>query len=553
MENIGIKLVGSAGEGIALAGDTLAKILARYGYNVEALQCHGPAQRKGESISMVTFGDVVYCQEENPSIVACLGSPESYIGKGSLIYDDSRGKSFEGYAIPVTKISQQLKDNTVRNMVMLGAIAASLAIPFKYVKSVVSDDPILGKNPINVEAARRGYQSFKESGRNPIIQISEGNNKDLVYMSGNEAIAAGAIAAGCIYCVAYPITPATPISHILAKTLPQLGGDFVQVEDEIAAICRALGYSAAGGKAIVPTSGPGISLMQEALGYAIATEIPLVVVNVQRYGLSTGGPTWLYQGDLLQSLYGTHGGGSELRIVLVPRTREECFYTTILAFNMAELFQVPVCILSDADLGNNGRSTFKKPNVSEIEIIDRKRIGGNVVNGELERFPEYGVGPMPDIGTKGVVYSTTGLVHDSLGKVSLTPETAQIMMDRIKGKIDSNRFVRYCIEGNPRSSLAVITVGSVYGPVRKALEIAQQHGEEFSLLTFNSISHLPVDVLQEYVTKNDRVVVAELNQDGQLYKLIAGSLARGSKVIESLTKYDGTQFKPSEILDALYG
>ena len=254
------------------------------------------------------------------------------------------------------------------------------------------------------------------------------------YITGDVACAEGAIAAGCLFFGAYPITPATEIAEHMAERLPDIGGTFIQMEDEIAAIASILGAAWTGVKSMTATSGPGFSLMMENLGLAVCTETPCVIVNVQRTGPSTGLPTQTGQGDMMQARWGSHGD-YEL-IALAPSSPQDCFYQTIRAFNLSEKYRVPVLIMADEIVGHMSEKVII-PEASTIHLVDRPKPTGRKDRFKLYEPGPNGVAPMPAIGD-GYNIHVTGLTHDERGYPAMTVEAQEQMMTRIKGKIRNN-------------------------------------------------------------------------------------------------------------------
>jgi 2-oxoglutarate/2-oxoacid ferredoxin oxidoreductase subunit alpha len=254
------------------------------------------------------------------------------------------------------------------------------------------------------------------------------------YMTGDEACAEGALAAGCLFFGGYPITPATEIAEQMSKRLPEVGGTFIQMEDEIAAIASVLGAAWAGQKSMTATSGPGFSLMMENVGLAVCTETPCVVVNVQRVGPSTGLPTMGAQADMMQARWGSHG---DYRIIaLAPMSAQEIFYQTILAFNLSERYRTPVFIMTDEIVGHMSEKVIIP---AADAIVTESRPGPK---GRKDRFLLYkpgknGVAPMPAAG-EGYNVHVTGLTHDEKGYPVMTVEAQEQMMDRLCRKIDDN-------------------------------------------------------------------------------------------------------------------
>ncbi|HKK90859.1 MAG TPA: 2-oxoacid:acceptor oxidoreductase subunit alpha, partial [Desulfobacteraceae bacterium] len=260
-------------------------------------------------------------------------------------------------------------------------------------------------------------------------------NKKIKFVQGNEACVAGALYAGIDFFAGYPITPSTEVAELLARQLPEKGGKFIQMEDEIASMCAIIGASLTGNKVMTATSGPGFSLKQEALGYACMAEIPCVVVNVQRGGPSTGNPTHVSQGDVNQARWGTHGDHSI--IALTASNHQDVFTMTVDAFNLAETYRTPVILLFDEVVGHM-REKLVVPEPGELPLVDRLRTS---VKKGVDYHPylprEDGRLPMSDFGAEHR-YNVTGLFHDMWGFPSNNPKIVNELLHHINDKIENN-------------------------------------------------------------------------------------------------------------------
>ena len=274
------------------------------------------------------------------------------------------------------------------------------------------------------------------------------------YITGDEACAEGAMAAGCMFFGGYPITPATEVAEHMSVRLPEVGGTFIQMEDEIAAMASIIGASWAGCKSMTSTSGPGFSLMMENIGLAVCTETPCVVVNVQRAGPSTGLPTMGAQGDMMQARWGSHGH-YEI-IALSPSSGQEIFNQTITAFNLSEKYRVPVMLMTDEVIGHMSEKVVI-PEASEIKTISRPKPKGRKDRFKLYQPAENGVAPMPSAGD-GYKIHVTGLTHDERGYPTMTVEAQAEMTDRIVRKIRDNRHDIIMTESHNMEDAEIILV-----------------------------------------------------------------------------------------------
>ncbi|MCU0573284.1 MAG: 2-oxoacid:acceptor oxidoreductase subunit alpha [Syntrophobacteraceae bacterium] len=363
-------------------------------------------------------------------------------------------------------------------------------------------------------------------------------------LQGNEAMVEGALAAGCRFFAGYPITPATEISEVMSSRLPALGGTFIQMEDEIASLGAVIGASLAGVKSMTATSGPGFSLMQENLGFACIAEVPCVIANVMRGGPSTGLPTHVSQGDVMQARWGTHG--DHPIIVLAVSTTEDCFWLTLKAFNLSEKYRTPVIILSDEVVAHT-REKFVLPHPAEIEIIDRIR-----PTMPPDWYIPYednsrGVPPMGIFGD-GYRYHVTGLVHDVRGFPTQRADEIVPFMNRLFRKINQHFFDIQMVqeEFTEDAEKLVIAYGSVARSARRAVREARQRGDRCGLVQLITLWPFPRQMVEPLVRNVKAVLVPELNM-GQMSREVK-RVNQGAARIETLNRLDGSLITPGEIL-----
>jgi len=366
-------------------------------------------------------------------------------------------------------------------------------------------------------------------------------------LQGNEAIVEGALAAGCRFFAGYPITPASEISEVLSVRLPQAGGTFIQMEDEIASMGAVIGASLAGVKSMTATSGPGFSLMQENLGFACGAEVPCVVVDVMRGGPSTGLPTTPAQGDVQQARWGTHG--DHPIIVLAVSTVEDCFEITIRAFNLSEKYRVPVVILSDEMVAHT-RESVLLPSPEEYEVIDRAK-----PSMPPEWYIPYedttrGVSPMAAFG-EGYRYHVTGLVHDVRGFPTQRPEEVRAFITRLYRKItkgfDEIQMTSPMMTED--AEVAVITFGSVARSARRAVLEAREQNIKAGLLQLITLFPFPRHPVEGLIKQCRAVLVPEMNM-GQISREVKRVDTEGT-YIKKYSRIDGQFVTPGEILSQL--
>jgi 2-oxoglutarate ferredoxin oxidoreductase subunit alpha len=366
-------------------------------------------------------------------------------------------------------------------------------------------------------------------------------------MQGNEAIAEGALAAGARFFAGYPITPSTEIAEILAKKLPVLGGKFIQMEDEISSMAAVIGASLAGLKSLTATSGPGFSLKQENLGFAIMTEVPCVVVNVQRCGPSTGIPTATAQGDVMQARWGTHGDHPV--IALTPASVQESYTLTVQAFNLSERFRTPVILLSEEVIGHC-RERVVLPDISEIKIIDRKKPPAG-----LARYNPYepdadGVPPMANF-CDGYRYHVTGLTHDESGGPTTDPEKAERLIKRLNNKVMDHLDEITMTESwmTEDAEIIVIAYGATSRSAKRAVKMAREIGIKVGLFRLITIWPFPVKEVTALCRQAHTIIFPELNL-GQLIGEVERAAQNETNVV-GVNRVTGEMITPDEILNKI--
>ena len=366
-------------------------------------------------------------------------------------------------------------------------------------------------------------------------------------MQGNEACAAGAIAAGCRFFAGYPITPATEIAEIMARRLPQVRGKFIQMEDEIASMAAVIGASVGGAKALTATSGPGFSLMQENIGYAAMAEIPCVVVDVQRTGPSTGLPTQPSQGDVMQARWGTHG--DHPIIALCPSTVREVFDLTIKAFNLAEKYRTPVVLLMDAMIAHM-RERVELPEPDEIEVWDRAPTDVPPEWYKAYENEPHDAPPLAPFGD-GYRYHITGLFHDEYGYPTQRLDEIRPWLARVFGKIErgTSEIVDYVADPHlEKAEVVVITYGAAARSAQRAVTLARSRGNRVSLLKLRTLWPFPEEGVENAAGRLHCVIVPEMNL-GQLVTEVERIVGR--RKVMRINRADGQMIDPQEILEAI--
>lgn len=557
-----IRVGGEGGEGVISAGDIITMALARCSMEIYTFRTYPAEIKGGHAVYQVRASDDLLLSQGDGVDVLVAFNQEAYDRHASqlkppgiIVYDTDAFElpaEFKGirYGAPIATITrEQVGSNLTKNIVFVGVVAQLFGIPLDRFEDLLKER--YGKKgpeamEKNLLALNAGAAYVREHlTKQDAIRIVPRERGPRMVVSGNEALSLGAIAAGLKIYAGYPITPASDIMEWLAKELPKFGGSVIQTEDEIAAIGVVLGASFAGKKAMTATSGPGFSLMVEMLGLATMTEIPAVVVNVQRAGPSTGMPTKTEQADLGLAIYGAHGGAP--RIVVALTSVEDCFYGIIRAFNFSERFQTPVIVLSDQYLGHR-KASIDRPDLSQIQVEERAKPTPEELQ-PYHRFKitETYVSPMAIPGEMRACYTASGLEHEPSGALNYEPDNHQTMVAKRFKKLDPIKHLtgltrRYGVE---RPEIAVIGWGSSEGVIREAVALAERRGLPVGALHPKVICPLPEDDIREFLKPVKRVIVPEVNYSGQFAKWLRGFFA---VEVVSLAKAGGAPFSPKEVL-----
>ena len=362
------------------------------------------------------------------------------------------------------------------------------------------------------------------------------------FMQGNEALAEGALFAGCRFFAGYPITPASEVLEYLAKKMPKNGGICIQMEDEMASLAAAIGASWAGAKAMTATSGPGFSLMQELIGYAFMTETPVVVADIQRQGPSTGQATKGAQGDVMQARWGTHG--DYVSIVLSPNSPQEMFELVIEAFNLAEKYRTPVILLADEAVAHM-REIVEIPPLEEIRLSERKK--PRSVNEAF--FGGEDVPPMPPLG-EGYYVAVTGSTHNEYGiRFTADPQVHGKLVERLVGKIVKNtdKIAKFEAVNIEDCDVGIVAYGCTSRSVYEAIEMAKEKGIKIGFVRLKTIWPFPEKPVKKLAEKAEFIIVPEMNLR-QLYYEVQRVAGCEAKVV-SLNKIGGGEMiTPEEML-----
>ncbi|WP_163184344.1 2-oxoacid:acceptor oxidoreductase subunit alpha [Neobacillus sedimentimangrovi] len=562
------KVGGQQGEGIESTGEIFAIALNRLGYYLYGYRHFSSRIKGGHTNNKIRVSTTqVRSIADDLDILVAFDQEtidfnyKELHSKGVILADakfnPKKPEDTEAslYAVPFTEIATQLGTSLMKNMVAIGATAAILDLDIQVFEEVVKEifgkkgDQVVAKN---MEAIKAGFDNMSAnlSGVRT-MQLAKADGKKRMFMIGNDAIALGALAGGCRFMAAYPITPASEIMEYLIKKLPALGGTVIQTEDEIAAATMAIGANYAGVRTLTASAGPGLSLKMEAIGLSGMTETPLVIVDTQRGGPSTGLPTKQEQSDLMAMIYGTHG---EIpKIVMAPSTVEEAFYDTAEAFNLAEEYQVPVIVLSDLQL-SLGKQTVEPLNFDKVEIRRGKLITDELPELEGKAYfkryevTEDGVSPRVLPGMKNGIHHVTGVEHAETGKPSELAENRKAQMDKRMRKIQNIRFNTPVHKNVKHEEADVLFVGfnSTRGVIEEAMERLEKDGLKVNHAHIRLIHPFPTDEVLPLVQSAKKVVVVENNATGQLANILKMNVGHANKIVNHL-KYDGNPFLPHEV------
>ncbi len=567
-----IRIGGAAGDGVSSTGEILARTCSRSGLHCYGLNSYQSAIRGGHVWFQVRGGpEKLTSQGDNLDVLIALNSESAEIhapfvsSGGVVIHDKDRVKfpanlltpDAKTLAMPLGEISRKYDKNPImQNTVAIGATLYLLGLDFKVFETVLSDTFGRKKESVitaNMQAATSGYEYAKTNYNQLGVRAqSRASPRPKMLMTGNQAISLGAVMSGCKFYAAYPMTPASGILHWMAAHASSCGVVVKQAEDELAVINMGIGAAHSGVRAMVGTSGGGFSLMVEALGLAGMTETPIVIVESQRAGPSTGLPTKTEQGDLNMMIGASQGEFP--RIILAPLTVEDAYYATIEAFNLAERFQTPVIVASDLLLSEH------------IETVDGLRTDVLIDRGEWATSPsepylrykitETGISPRAIPGTAGTIFVAASdeheesgvVVSDVLSGIPRYVKEREEQMDKRMRKLEVARteLAPPKIYGSQQADITIVCWGSTFGVVMEAVDQLKEIGIVTNVLAFRNIWPLNGERLEPLLKGAKLLLSVECNYSGQLARTIRAETS--FEIENKLLKYDGEPFYPYEIV-----
>jgi len=556
---------GEAGQGVQSVGFLLAKVFARGGYHIFADQDYESRIRGGHNFFRVRVSDhkVNAIAEDVDILIAFnMASIELHqpkmVTQGIIIFDGEKIKGVSGnngslVSVPLEKLAEEKAgDKLMLNTVALGAALAAVNYDLDMLNTVLTDH--FGKGEVgdkNIAAAKAGYDYVRSEHNGNLRKIKPLSEPKRMLLTGNEAISLGAIAAGCKFMAAYPMTPASSIMEYMAAKSKEFDLVMVHAEDEIAAINMAIGAAYAGVRAMTATSGSGLCLMVEGIGLAGITETPIVIIDGQRPGPAVGLPTRTEQGDLQFVLHAHHGDFP--RAILAPATIEDAFWATVKAFNWADRYQLPVIVLTDQHLASS-HATVDPIDLSKV-TIDRGMLFSEKEDDPSEymrhRVTKSGISPRAFPGLGQALVVTDCDEHDEEGHLTedAGERTAQVQK-RLRKILPLKKEIgkphKY---GSRGAETTLIGWGSTYGAIHEAVDMLRREDVRINMLHLSELWPFPAKAVADAVSKTPNTYAIENNATGQLARLIKAET--GYDVSHRILKYDGRPFTPAYIAQAV--
>ncbi len=578
MRDVIIGMAGSGGDGIVSAGESLISAAAQDGYYAILTKSFGSQIRGGESSCRLRVSTSPVLNPGGMLDVAVVLNWEDFLRFGGelpvgektvVIFERKTGVDSTtlplggvhpalALAVPMEEMAMKSAGTLLaKNTVVLGLLAgwfglagASILAGLRKKFARKGEAVLLGNERAFAAGLEYAAQHPIGAARHLAPAVADGTGGRRVLADGNELCGQAALFAGCTFFGGYPITPATEIMQYLQREIWKHGGSLLQAEDEIAGIGAAVGASFAGKKSMTATSGPGFSLKAEMIGLASIAELPLVCVNVQRGGPSTGMPTKREQSDLFAAAFSAHG--DSVRPILAPISVADTFGLTVEAFNIAEEYQTPVILLSDQELAQR-KEVIAPIDRTQFRIVDRL-VPDAAELAHYTRFQltESGVSPLSHPGLKGGNYLAAGIEHDEHGAPTASGELHARMNDKRLHKLDPLKQRRdlFRVEGDPAARLGLISWGSVAGIALEALELARAGGLEVKLLIPKLVYPVAEEIYAEFFASLERCLVVEQSHQGQLHRVIR-MWADVPRTFTALAKSGANPITPDDIVAAL--
>ncbi|TFG27763.1 2-oxoacid:acceptor oxidoreductase subunit alpha [Candidatus Thorarchaeota archaeon] len=565
--DITFNIGGAAGQGIDTIGDLLTQVFVQAGFYTFTTKDFESRIRGGYNFTQIRVSDIpIYASVDQIDVIIAL-SVDAVVGQrdnlsegGVIIFDESiEFEDLEAchFSAPLEKIAREVGGNVkMMNAAALGAVIAVINFPFELVRQVLTD--IFGRKGEkivagNVDVAKALYDltksNFTGTCKYNLETLEKGSCTDKLILTGNKALALGAIAANVKWISSYPMSPSTSVFQDIVGYSQQLKIGSIQTEDEIASLAMAIGASFAGARSMVTTSGGGFALMVEALGFAAMIETPVVIYNAQRPGPSTGLPTRTEQADLLFMAFSSQGEFP--RIILAPKDPVEAFNVATRAFNLADKFQIPVMILGDQYFADSVM------NIPRIDVSGVKRDKGKLARSRAD--PDYkrylltedGISPRAFPGDKGKTIVSAGNVHREDGHITEDAEMRKLMVQKFMNKIPAimTELNPPQIYGTAQADTTLLTWGSTWGAAYEAVKSLAAKGESINQLHFCDVFPLRTAKLREVFAQSKQVIAVEQNITSQFASLVR--MHTGLAVKQHINKYDGRPMTPGWIISEL--
>jgi 2-oxoglutarate ferredoxin oxidoreductase subunit alpha len=570
-----IRIAGNSQDGIQAIGGFLARLAGRSEQEVMTFMTIPSTISGGPSIFQVRIGSGEVLTAGDDADVLLAFYQHSYEGhinslkkKGIVLYDADHvvpkpewQSEYHHVGIPISTLTVEAIGGTAKdkgkNIYALGLIAKMFDLNVPKLEKLIGER-FTGKDPSILNNALAAFHAgYANSPGNVLetFQFTDSQKKGVqqVVMNGNEAIAYGLIAAGVRFGAAYPITPWTDVMEIMRRELPKYGGMFIQCEDEIASVSMALGASFAGRVAVTGSSGPGVALKTEAIGWAVMAEMPLVIIDVQRGGPSTGMPTNIEQSDLNIAINGGHGDAP--RVVLAPANVEDCFYMSIEAVNIARKYGTPVFFLTDQGIATRIEA-FAQPDLEKVCQDITPDFTPVASNKPYDLSAKDGISHHVKPGTRildGKYPIATGLEHDEYGHPTGSPKLHMLMNAKRRKKLQAlgTTLPVPKIYGPPEGNVLLVGWGSTEGPIREAVDRSRAAGDSVSAIHLRHINPLP-NGLENIFSGFNHVLVVEMNDEGLYGYGQLGTVLRARYCdarIQGINKTDGLTWKVREIIE----
>ena len=562
--SLSIAIAGSGGSGVMTAGTLLLEAAAKAGLHGLMVRTSGPQIRGGEAAALVRLArNPVASLDDRFDVLIAIDwqnvnrfADEIVLGAASVVIGDAdageipevfRATGARYVPLPLKKTVKGIAGSWI-NMFALGVAGALAGLPDTALEAALRASWKRADAALqpNLAALRAGIDAAAAIDGVPRVDVPAAGSASRWLLSGNEAAGYGAVRGGIRFVAAYPITPATEMLEWLAPALAKVGGTLLQAEDELASVNMIIGASYGGVPALTATAGPGLALMTEGIGLAVAAEVPIVVVDVMRGGPSTGIPAKSEQSDLSFAVSGLHGDAP--RLVLAPTSIADALATTQWAVHLAEALQAPAIVLSDQFIGQS-RAIIDKP-AQAGWVARRLTAAANVPDYKRYRDTETGVSPMAIPGTPGVVYTADGLEHGEGGIPSSQARDHRLQLDKRLRKLADYDYGDFWADVEGTGDAAVITFGSATAPVREALARLAQRGVDLRLVAMRLIAPIDAARVAAALAGVERVLVVEQNHGAQFYRYLRAMLDLPGKP-STFHRPGPLPLRPGELVDAI--